>query len=223
MFYGKEESSDRLFPVRTLTEGVTRRLRDDIVDGRIKPGQVVSQDALAAEYGVSRVPVREALRQLAAEGLIRLQSHRRAVVTSLNLGEIEELIEIVTVLEQLSIERAVPLLAAEDLDLLEELLGQMEAAIGNPREWYLANARFHRLLNERSGWEKVLDVADACRRNLYRYISSPSMHQTGVPKWNRFKRDVLKHCRNRDSAAAKATLREIGSYTWQLAKEHNSD
>jgi len=83
-------SGPRTIERQTVAAATTRALREKILSGEIGEGEQLRQDALAAEYGVSRIPLREALRQLEAEGLVSFYPHRGAVVSTLSLAEIEE-------------------------------------------------------------------------------------------------------------------------------------
>src|SRR5207302_11318524 len=86
-------------PRKSLTSAVAEKLREKIVRGDIREGEQLRQDAIAQEFQVSRIPDREALHQLAAEGVITNVPHRRAVVSLLSCDEDEELCEIRPILE----------------------------------------------------------------------------------------------------------------------------
>jgi len=92
-------NTERGIPRQSLATAVADKLREKILNGELREGQQLRQDAIAAELRVSRIPVREALRQLEAEGLVTIIPHRGAVVSALSLEEIEELFEIRAVLE----------------------------------------------------------------------------------------------------------------------------
>src|SRR5215813_752756 len=81
-------------PPETITEFVVDQIRDRIVLGKIKPGEKLSVYSLAEEFGVSRVPLREAVRQLEAESLVDNLARRGTIVRPLNLGDITDAYEI---------------------------------------------------------------------------------------------------------------------------------
>ncbi len=83
----------------SLSKFVRERIRGQILDGRLKPGARLVEDRLSAELGVSRVPVREALRSLSAEGLVRLEPHRGATVVEVTPEMVAELVEVRALLE----------------------------------------------------------------------------------------------------------------------------
>lgn len=100
---------------QTVTQVVTERLRRKILSGDLPAGSVLRQDAIAADSTVSRIPVREALRQLEAEGLVTFYAHRGAVVSSLSPAEIAELFELRALIEPPLLLQAAANLTARDL------------------------------------------------------------------------------------------------------------
>ncbi len=100
---------------KTVAMLALERLRERILHGDYPEGAPLRQDALAAELGVSRIPVREALRQLEAEGLVTFSPHVGAVVSSLSLAEIKELFDLRALLESELLRRAIPHMHEDDL------------------------------------------------------------------------------------------------------------
>src|SRR6478672_13809392 len=115
-----QRTTPRLSPVvpiqrQTIASMTIEALRERILRGDYPDGEPLRQDALADELGVSRIPVREALRQLEAEGLVTFNPHRGAVVSSMSLDEIMELFELRADIECDLLARAVPLMTEEHL------------------------------------------------------------------------------------------------------------
>lgn len=137
-------------PVRrqTVTDLALEAVREKILRGDYPEGAPLRQDALAADLGVSRIPVREALRQLEAEGLVTFSAHHGAVVSSLSLAAIEELFELRSVVEVELLRRAIPALTAADLERAEEILNAYDAAFeaGDVSTWGSLNWDFHSTL-----------------------------------------------------------------------------
>jgi DNA-binding GntR family transcriptional regulator len=96
----------------TTAKVVAERLRDEIQDGTLSPGTRLRQNEVARRFGVSTTPVREAFAQLQAEGLVRIDPHRGAVVFRPTTDDLVEFYEIREVLESLAVVRAIPRLAA---------------------------------------------------------------------------------------------------------------
>src|ERR1041385_6831144 len=122
-----------------MAEVLTRGIRE----GVLSPGQTLIQEELARRFGVSRIPVREALRTLAAEGLISFQDGT-AVVTRLNREEMEELYELRLQLEPRMAEAVVEACSELDLKRLAKLATDMEAHAGDKERWSKLNYEFHR-------------------------------------------------------------------------------
>src|SRR6185437_10046446 len=109
---------------RDNVEQVYRRVREAIVGGEIAPGAVMSQVSLADELGISRTPLREALRMLQSEGLVEAQRNRRVRVAAVSPADLEELCIMRVTLEAEAIRLAVPRMTAEDLARLEGAMAE---------------------------------------------------------------------------------------------------
>lgn len=165
----------RLTPVlaerRTTPDHIADALRDAILSGTLTDGQELNQVALAEHFGVSRVPVREALRQLQAEGLISAKAHHRAVVTSLTMEHIVEIFEIRILLESYLLEKAIPNSDAAHLAALEDLLDRLDA-IEDHHEWVATNREFHRLLYQPSERTITIALVEQLGARIERYLTA---------------------------------------------------
>ncbi|MFC9920027.1 GntR family transcriptional regulator [Agromyces binzhouensis] len=117
-------------------------LRDAILAGEYAPGDRVRQEEVAGRHGASRLPVREALRMLAAEGLVTLVANTGAWVSALEPAECDELYRVRERLEPLLLAMNVPLLTEDTADELDELAREMEEA-GDTEEFLALDRRFH--------------------------------------------------------------------------------
>jgi DNA-binding GntR family transcriptional regulator len=126
-----------------LSQEVARKLRDSIFNGRLKPGMPIRQEALAQELGVSRIPVREALRQLEAEGLVDIRPNSGARVSLLDFEECLEIYKIRERLEPLAFSESVVHLTDEQRNIAVELEKDLEAKTGDPNEWLAGDRRLH--------------------------------------------------------------------------------
>lgn len=135
---------------RTLAGALAGELRKRILSGEIPEETFLRQDVLAKEYNISRIPVREALSQLAAEGLIVLIPHRGAQVPRLSPDDVFDIYDIRAVLEPHLIRQAVPLMNDADLQAIRAALDACDEALKSGRfsEWGELNARFHHSLYE---------------------------------------------------------------------------
>jgi DNA-binding GntR family transcriptional regulator len=136
-----------------LRERVADALREAITSGELAPGHRLREERLADQHGVSRVPVREALRQLAAEGFVEIRPNRGAVVAQLTAREAEGLLEVREVLEVLVAGQAAERRTAAQLGVLRAVLDEARGALaaGRARDLVRLNGRFHGVLAEASG------------------------------------------------------------------------
>lgn len=144
---------------RTASEFVYRALRSAILDGRIPPGTPLRQEALAAAFDVSRMPVREALRQLEAEALLEFTPHKGAVVAEISARDQADTYLIRRALEPVAFARSIPNLTREDLDRAEDLVADMDREPEHGRLGEL-NRRFHMSLYARAGSPKLLRLVE---------------------------------------------------------------
>jgi DNA-binding GntR family transcriptional regulator len=129
----------------TAQEAVLDEVRRFIATGQLAPGQKIVQDALAVKLGVSRVPLREALKILEGEGQVSYVAHRGYFVTELSLSDLLEVYRIREILETEAVAIGVPKMTAEDLDRLEGAERDVQAAskVADVIAMTAANRRFH--------------------------------------------------------------------------------
>ena len=141
---------------RALYEQVAEQLRSRILEHTLNPGSWIDEQAIAAEYGISRTPLREALKVLAAEGLVTMKLRRGAYVTEVSERDLHEVYHLLALLESdaamVVAQTATPAQIAELLALHAEL----EAQVGSRDLFFAANERFHM---------KLLEIADNRWRN----------------------------------------------------------
>ncbi len=130
---------------RTVHANAVAAIRQAILAGELPAGTHLVQSELAASLGVSVTPVREALRELAGEGLVDFDAFRGAVVHTPTLEEMDEIYSIRCALVPLAVERSVSRIAEDDLALAAELQVRMTACV-EPAEWSELNRAFHRAL-----------------------------------------------------------------------------
>jgi DNA-binding GntR family transcriptional regulator len=138
---------------RDNVEQVYRRVREAILEGEIAPGAVMSQVALADDLGVSRTPLREALRMLQSEGLVDAQANRRVTVKPISATDVEELVVMRVALETEAIRLSVDRLAPEAIAALEGRLAEMThfADAKDYARWSIPHTGFHRGLTAPAG------------------------------------------------------------------------
>ena len=136
-----------------LYEQVAERLRARIFAHELAPGAWVDEQAVALEYGISRTPLREALKVLASEGLVTLKPRRGCYVRELSDQELDEIFPVLALLEGRCAQEAVAKATAADVDRLVAIHAELEhhAAAGNADRFFEANQRFHEALQQLAG------------------------------------------------------------------------
>jgi DNA-binding GntR family transcriptional regulator len=142
----------------TAQEAVLAELRRFVATGRLRPGQKIVQDALAVTLGVSRVPLREALKILEGEGQVSYVAHRGYFVTELSLSDLLEVYRIREILEAEAVTVAVPQMTPEDIDRLEEAERDVRQASNEADVIAMtsANRRFHFAIIEACALPKLV-------------------------------------------------------------------
>jgi DNA-binding GntR family transcriptional regulator len=158
----------------TVSSYVLNKIRENILTGRYPAGSKLDQKALTTEFGVSLIPVREALRRLEAEGFIQILPHRGAFVSELSISDLEEIYLIREKLEGLATELAVPNLSKETLTQLAEHIDAMEAATEEQdfAKLLTLNRTFHFLIYDASERPLLLQMISGLwdRSARYRYM-----------------------------------------------------
>jgi DNA-binding GntR family transcriptional regulator len=176
---------------RTAQGLVLDSLREAILTGKIRGGSRLVQEKISTRLNVSRIPVREALLQLEAEGLVRLEPHRGATVVWLSPKEINELSEIRLILMTAAVRQVVPHLVDDQVDRLEKI-AQKEAVETRMAARSRLNRAFYSTLFERLDRPRLIDLMDKLERELVRYL---------VP-WDRPPLghvEIAEACRRRDT------------------------
>lgn len=190
---------------RTASEAVSERLRAEIQRGDLPPGTRLRQGEVAARFGVSTTPVREAFALLQAQGLVRIDPHRGAIVFLPTAKDAQELYEIRIALETLAIGRAVKNLDPEELQELEAILDEMRE-IGASEGWSELHNRFHMLLYNSAGLPRLAMTIANLRDASSSYISMYVAQHEGLDVANQGHREILAACRERDTRRAKKTV-----------------
>lgn len=187
---------------QTAQELVRDTLRRAILTGEIPGGTRLVQADLAQRLEVSTTPVREALRSLAAEGLVRLDSHRGAVVRRLTHDEVIEIFELRTVLEPVVLQRAIPRVTQEQLDEAAEVEKAMSAEVDAAR-WGQLNRTFHGIFMTAANSERLRQMVESLQDAFSAYIVSAMLNdETRQTRANEQHRTLLKAVRDRDEDAA---------------------
>lgn len=138
----------RAIPRQSLPDVITNDLRERILSGEMAEGETIRQEALAEDYDVSRMPIREALKRLDAEGLVQLTNNRGASVTMHSLSEIGEIFDLRVLLEVDLFQHAIPRMGEADYETCERILDEMEKSYDayDVGRWGSLNYEYHMAL-----------------------------------------------------------------------------
>jgi DNA-binding GntR family transcriptional regulator len=145
-------------------------LRDRILSGELSCKSRVNPAKIADELGISRMPVREALRQLDAEGLVTMRPNRAALVSNLSASEVEDLFEIRTALEVMAVGHAVRSLTDDTLAELVALMERMDRARLDIFEWVKRHEEFHHRICEIGNRKRLAQEVGRIRLAIRPYL-----------------------------------------------------
>jgi DNA-binding GntR family transcriptional regulator len=148
---------------------IANALRNAILQGRYKANQPLRQDRIAEELGVSKIPLREALVQLKAEGLVSFMPNRGAVVTELSAKEVDEIFTMRIALETKALERAIPNLRPADFIRAKSVLEILQKE-EDRTQWSELNWEFHATLYQASQMPRLLSTIQTLHNNVTRYL-----------------------------------------------------
>jgi len=200
-----QASPIRLEPVANQ---VTEVIRQWIITGRLVADQHIRQEAIAAELGVSRVPVREALQALEAEGLIVRKKYRGAYVAGIPLAEVRETYALRDLLECFLFEKALTHITEDVLRNVEDIVRQSDYA-RTAEDWMRLNIEFHVTLYEPAQMPLTLQTWRSMLRRTDRYFRlqqaiSPTLQQESRAQHQQ----IVDIIRSGDGTAAVAAMRE---------------
>ena len=204
---------------RTAQDIVAEGLRRGILSGELESGQPLRQEQIAKDFEVSAVPVREALRQLAGEGLVTLTPNRGARVSEVSYEEAREITEIRIALESLALRLSVPNMTEDDLRQAKEVLDLWDAA-EDPATFAALNWRFHTVLYEPARQPRLMTMIRSLHASFDLYVGkySAAWMSLKVPAQQQH-RHIVEACRRGDAEAAIVILeRNIRDGFLEIAK-----
>jgi len=186
-------------------ELIADSLRADILRGNLKSGQALKQDEIAAQFGVSKIPVREALVQLKAEGLVNFYPNRGAFVSELSAAEADEIYVMRIALETAVLARAIPNLTVAQLKHAEEILNAIDQE-ENIAKWGELNWEFHATLYSPAALPRLMDTIKVLHTNIARYLVLYLAGMAYQKKSQKEHRTILSACRHGDIEQAVTVL-----------------
>jgi len=198
---------ERIQP-KTLRQIVYEELRHKIILAELLPGESITLRDLAQKFGVSLMPVREALWQLESEKIIVIESNKRIRVNALSPKEMEEALRLRLLLESTAAERACDVMPEGQLPRLKRILHSMAASVDRPRIYMRRNTEFHFAIYEQADSPLLVEVIERLWARVDPYVYSLAVaveHQSEAMKHHR---DMLKALASRNKAEMAEALRK---------------
>jgi DNA-binding GntR family transcriptional regulator len=195
---------------RTVKDALVETLRDEIIRGDFVPGQYLRLEEIAARFDVSTMPVREALRDLEAEGLVTIFPHRGATVTQLSADELQDIYDIRATLEEMATRLAVPFVTKATLAELTSLVEQIENHISDVATLVKLNHQFHLTLYAASGRRHLCELNRILRYRTqhYLHVFIVEVELGHLPQTQGEHRAILEACKRGDAEQAAALMHD---------------
>lgn len=226
-FTGVEERSTVRLSARTNAYDIHRYLRAEIVSGRLRPGTILAQAKLAREIGVSRTPVREAMRMLESEGLLLAEPNNRMLVSAFSVEDLDGIYAARIALESLGVSLSVSQMTGADIEEMEQSVDQMsaESCWLDFDSFVAEHRRFHNLLVRHCAQALRAEIASLAERSTrFQYLHARNQD---IDHWQD---DVARHvqliaaCRSRDGNwAARLTARHLAEKALALFEAHEGE
>lgn len=193
--------------VPAASEVIAKQLRSAIISGALAEGEPVRQDDVARLFNVSKIPVREALKRLEAEGLVEFKRNKGAVVTRISEPELAQMFEVRVLLEVKAISLAVPNMTEADFVRAEAICDAflVDDDVGH---WSELNWSLHACLYEAARRPFLIGLIRSIHDKLERYLRMQLTLSEGKARADREHRAIVEACRRRDVALAARLIEE---------------
>lgn len=191
---------------KTTVELVLEELRSRILSGSIAPGSPLRQEALAEELGVSRIPVREAIRLLSSEGLVDVQPHKGAFVSMLSKDEVQEFFDLRQRLEPWLLHEAVPALTESALERARRIVATMDTAVAE--DWGALNWQLHETLYTAANRPAALAIVRGLHEKSERYFRFQVVNAPIRDQAHQEHLQLIELCQHRQAGKAQLMLEQ---------------
>ena len=188
-------------------ETIAAELRRELMAGVLRPGAELPQVELAERFGVSRIPVRDALRILAGEGLLEMEANRGARAISLTPGQIREIYDLRILLECDCLQRAAAAITPAALQEIDRVRLKSDLDAAGP-DWAAGDWAFHRAIYQLAGRSRQLAMIDALRRTCLLFVSAYRTMPVKKPRWLNEHRLILQSLQKGEATKAVLILQE---------------
>jgi len=194
------------------TNMIYQQLRDSILLNKLPAKQSIKQDRIAEQFGVSKIPVREALRLLEADGLVEFIPRRGAFVVELSEGDILENLEIRIALESHALRLAIPNMTDSDLTEAKKILLEYQQ-VSNIERWSELNSQFHQCIYAPCGYSKLMQMIQSNKERTNFFMRLKISQVSGLKRPHLEHIAILEACKDGDAAVAVKLLRKHIEYT----------
>jgi len=195
---------------RPLYEDVADKLREQIFSKKLLPGSWLDEQSLADQFGISRTPMREAIKVLASEGLVTIKMRRGAYVTEVFRSDLEQIFTILSLLEGQAAKEAATKASEAQLNLLDHLHHRLETAAADRdiEQFFEINVKFHELIQEIAG-NRWMNGVVADLRKVLKLHRRDSLTSTGRLQNSLLEhREILRALLKRDVAASESAMQK---------------
>lgn len=196
--------------VGATQEWIFHVLREGIISAKLPGGTQLKQDEISAALNVSHIPVREALRRLEAQGLVRIHPNRGATVTELTRNELLDMMEVRATLSVMMLKNSAPMLTGDDFDAMEAIVAQQrETADSDIVRSEELNYRFHEILTSHAANSMANFLLELVHANIDRYLrasfyGTPQTREVSINQHEA----IIQTCREGDFETACNLLRD---------------
>lgn len=193
-----------------LRDVVFNTLRQAILHGDLKPGERLMEIKLAKQLGVSRTPIREAIRMLELEGLVVMIPRRGAAVAQITKQDLEDVLEVRCSLEELAVELACTRITGNELKKLHDVLRDFEHACDTNNLQILAekDVEFHDIIFESTGNRRLIQLLNNLREQMFRYRLEYLKDETSHDRLLLEHKTIENDIRNHDVESARQHIKE---------------
>jgi len=199
----------KLLESSTISSYVASKLREQILSNEIKQGEPIRQNLIAEKYGVSIIPVREAFRQLEAEGVVELLPRRGVIATKFTLDKALEWLNIRRLIESDIIGRAIDNMTDADIASAADILRDFDKALNEHRDlqhWSERNWDFHATLYRPAQQEETIALLESLHNKCDRYHRLQLLDKDNIKRAEQEHADLLELCKKKKKREAKALI-----------------
>jgi len=191
---------------------IYQQLRDSILLSQLPANQSIKQDRIAEQFGVSKIPVREALRLLEADGLVEFIPRRGAFVVELTESDILENLEIRIALESHALRLAIPNMTDSDIREAEKILVEYQQ-VSNVERWSELNSQFHHCIYAPCGISKLMQMIQSNKERTNFFMRLKISQVSGLERPHFEHLAILEACKNGNTQLGVKLLRKHIEYT----------